>query len=85
MIEAIYVLCALTSAACAVLLYRGWRRSRTGLLFWSALSFIGLTLNNGILVIDRLVVPETDLGVLRSLSGCVAVAILAVGLAWEEK
>ncbi|HVG59748.1 MAG TPA: DUF5985 family protein [Hyalangium sp.] len=29
MAEAVYILCALLSAACAVLLMRGWRRNRT--------------------------------------------------------
>ena len=43
----VYVLCALTALACAVLLFRGYRASGARLLLWSAVCFAGLTLNPG--------------------------------------
>ena len=46
MAAAIYLLCMLTSMACAGLLLVAWRRSRYRLLLWSGLCFAGLTLNN---------------------------------------
>ena len=48
----VYGLCVVTSALCAVLLLRGYARSRVPLLLWSGLCFIGLTLNNVLLFID---------------------------------
>ncbi|HEX6640181.1 MAG TPA: DUF5985 family protein, partial [Thermoanaerobaculia bacterium] len=56
----VYVLCAATSGLCAVLLLRGYRKSRARLLFWSGLCFTGLALNNLLLVIDVRVVPDLD-------------------------
>ena len=57
----VYALCALTSTACAVLLLRGYARSHFRLLLWSGLCFVGLALNNILLVVDKQVVPDVDL------------------------
>jgi hypothetical protein len=48
----VYLLCAATSIVCAILLIRGYRRARERLLLWSGACFIGLALNNVLLVID---------------------------------
>jgi hypothetical protein len=85
MATAVYVLCALTSALCAGLLTRAYLRSRVRLLLWSALCFTGLALNNIILVIDRAVVPDTDLQLLRDATGLAAVSVLLFGLIWESR
>src|SRR5688500_18179078 len=61
----IYVLCALTSGLCAVLLLRGYARSRARLLFWSGLCFVGLALNNFLLVLDVNVISHVDLSTWR--------------------
>ena len=53
MAEIVYVLCALTSLACATLLARAWRRTRSRLLMWSALCFLCFTANNVLLYADR--------------------------------
>ena len=66
MAEFVYILCALTSAACAGLLFMAYRRTGARLLFWSGLCFVGLALNNLLLVVDLLVVPATDLSILRA-------------------
>lgn len=85
MAEAVYLLCAITSIACAVLLFRGFRRSGTRLLFWSALSFVGLALNNLLLFVDLIVVPNLDLSMLRAATALGGVTILVFGLIWESR
>jgi hypothetical protein len=83
MAELVYLLCALTSSACTVLLVRSWRRTHQRLLLWSSLCFAGLALNNLLLVVDLVLVPETDLALLRSSTAIAALALLLVGLVWE--
>ena len=85
MAETVYILCALTSTACALLLLRGFRRSHAPLLFWSALCFVGLGCNNLLLLVDLVLVPSVDLSVLRSVTALVAVGVLLFGLVWESK
>jgi hypothetical protein len=84
MAEAVYVLCALTSAACAALLLRGYRASGHRLLFWSGLCFVFLFLNNLFLVLDKLVYPGVDLSLVRTSFSVVGVATLLYGLVWES-
>lgn len=81
--ETIYLLCAATSLFCAVLLVRGWRTSGQRLLLWSALCFVGLAVNNGLLVVDFLVVPAVDLTWVRHLTAHVSLGVLLFGLVWE--
>ena len=81
----IYILCALTSGACAVLLWRGWRRSHARLLFWSSLCFVGLSLNNLLLVLDTRVMPQTDLAIIRLLPALIGSALLVYGLIWDSE
>lgn len=57
----LYVLAALTSLACTVLLFRSYFASRHRLLLWSALCFIGLTINNLLLFVDLVVFLDVDL------------------------
>lgn len=85
MIDTIYLLCAVTSIVCAVLLWRGWRRSRARLLFWSTLCFAGLALNNILLVIDTRVVTEIDLALVRLTPAVLGIAALLFGLVWEAE
>ena len=81
----IYSLCALTSITCLVLLWRSWRASGARLLFWSALCFGALSVNNVLLVIDRVVLPtQVDLGTWRLAWALAAVMLLLFGLVWEE-
>jgi hypothetical protein len=85
MAEAVYLLCAITSFACAWLLLRSYRRSRTPLLLWSSLCFAGLALNNALLVVDRMIMPAVDLSVLRSVTALVALLLLLYGLIFESR
>ena len=85
MAAVIYGLCALTSITCFVLLFRSWRASGARLLFWSALCFGALSVNNVLLVVDRVILPvEVDLGYARLAAALVAVLLLLFGLIWEE-
>jgi hypothetical protein len=79
------VLCALTSTACAVLLLRGYARSRFRLLLWSGLCFAGLALNNVLLVVDKRVIPEMDLSVWRTLPALAGIALLLYGFVWDTR
>lgn len=81
----VYALCALTSTACAVLLLRGYLRSRFRLLLWSGLCFAGLALNNVILFVDKQVVPDVDLSVWRSLPAVAGIALLLYGFVWDTR
>jgi hypothetical protein len=82
--EIIYLLCAITSVACAVLLLRGYRRTRVRLLLWSSVCFVGLATNNVILFIDLVALPATDLSLLRSAAALAGLAPLVFGLVWES-
>lgn len=84
MAEAVYALCFLTSVAVAVLLFRGYARSRARLLLWCGLGFIGLAANNLMLVLDLVVFPNIDLSVYRAATGTAGVALLAFGLIWDS-
>jgi len=83
MAEVVYVLCALTSIGCAILLGRGYRASRSRLLFWSSVCFAGLALNSVLLFVDLVVAPGIDLGLARSLVALAAIGVLLYGLIWE--
>ncbi|QRN96550.1 hypothetical protein JRI60_47405 [Archangium violaceum] len=85
MAEAVFVLCAVTSLACAVLLLRGYARNRVPLLLWSSLCFVGLAVNNLLLVVDLIIIPGRDLLVLRNLSGLLSLALLVFGLVWDSE
>jgi hypothetical protein len=54
----VYVLCFLTSSACALLLGRSYRRTGARLLLWSSLCFFFLAANNLMLIFDLLVIPD---------------------------
>lgn len=82
MAAAVFIACALTSVACAILLIRGYLASRSRLLLWSSLGFMGFALNNILLVVDRLVVAE-DLSLLRTLPALLGVSVLLFGCIWD--
>lgn len=84
MAQAIYSLCALTALLCAGLLLRAYARTRFRLLLWSGLCFVGLTANNLLLVLDRLVFREADLSLARLLVALGSVLLLVVGMLLEH-
>lgn len=85
MAAVIFLLCALTSLACTVVLWRNWRKNGHRLIFWCSLCFALLTLNNLILVIDEVVLDGAfDLRPWRLTVGLLAFVLLVFGLVWEE-
>jgi len=86
MASLVYILCAITSASCAVLLTRAFLRSRERLLLWSSLCFACLTISNVLLVIDLAILPTSiNLSVIRTVPALVGVCILLFGLIWESR
>jgi uncharacterized protein DUF5985 len=76
----VYLLCLLTSAACAWLLGRSYRRNGTRLLLWSSVCFGFLAANNLVLVLDLVVWPDDlDLRLLRLVLALAAVSSLIWG------
>lgn len=84
MAVAVYMLCALTSAACALLLWRGWVAGRAPLLLWSAVCFAGLAMNNAVLFVDKVIAPGEDLSIVRVSTALAALLVLLGGLIWES-
>jgi hypothetical protein len=81
----IYGLCLVTSAGCAGLLARAYLRTRTRLLLWTAISFCFFALNNLVLVVDMLVLPDWDLWAWRQGAAGAGVVILLFGFVWEMR
>jgi hypothetical protein len=81
--QLVYLLCALTSLLVTVMLWQSFRRTGVRLLFWSALCFFGLTMNNVMLFLDIVVLPEIDLAVLRTAPAVLGLGALLFGFIWE--
>ncbi len=81
--ETVYLLCSITSAITAILLWINFRKTGYRLLFWSALCFAGLTLNNVMVFIDFIVFPAADLGIIRTLPAVVSFGLLLYAFIWE--
>ena len=78
--EVTYVLCALTALTCAILLLRGYLATRARLLLWSAVCFAALAAENGLLYVDKAIVPDTDLAVLRTAIALAGLLCLVLAL-----
>jgi hypothetical protein len=90
--EAVYLLCAATSFACMIMLFRGYSRSRMRFLLWSSLCFLGLAINNILLFIDKAVFPEQtllflglEMAVWRSVAALIGLSLLLYGLIWDTQ
>ncbi len=81
----IYGLCTITALACAGLLLRSYFLTKCRLLLWSGLCFVGLGLNNFLLILDRLVFPDTDLSTVRLIPALIGMILLLYGLIWEAE
>jgi hypothetical protein len=81
----VYILCAVTCLLCAILLFRGYARTGVRLLFWSGLCFVGLMLDNVMVYVDLVIVPDVSLAVWRKIPGLIAISLLLYGLVWDTK
>ncbi|HEY7712953.1 MAG TPA: DUF5985 family protein [Candidatus Binatia bacterium] len=87
-----YGLCTLSALFCAALLLRAYSRSRYKLLLWGGICFLGLTVNNGLLVLDKIIFPEVklflfgvDLVIWRLLAALSAMLILLYGIIFDAE
>ena len=80
----IYSLCAITSSLCAILLLRSYFESRYRLLLWAGVCFLGLTINNILMVADKVLFPQEYMLTLRLVVALLAVSFLLYGLIFDE-
>jgi hypothetical protein len=86
MAEGVYILCALTSGLCAWLLWRSYRATRTQLLLWSALCFVGFAFNNALLFTDLVLLPQSfDLSIARNSTALLSLVVLVYGLVTDTE
>jgi hypothetical protein len=83
MVSLLYVLCALTCVACAVLLLRAYAATRSRLLLWSGIGFSAFALGNVVLFLDLVLFTDLDLSVPRTILTLLGVGFLLRGLIWE--
>ena len=76
-------LAVLTSLACTVFLFRGYAASGMRLLLWTGLCFVFLALNNLLLFLDRVVLPDFDFRPYRLGIALVGILLLLYGFARE--
>ena len=85
MAETVYILCAIASSLCAVLLLRGYRSTRTRLLFWASLCFVFLAINNLLLYTDLVLLTHINLFWYRNTAAMIGMLVLLFGLVWESQ
>jgi len=79
--QAVYILCALTSLGCTLLLIGRYRKTRVDLLFWSAIAFLLLTATNVLLFVDLVILGAgVDLTLIRNGSTLLGTILLLYGL-----
>ncbi|MGZ8901467.1 MAG: DUF5985 family protein [Limisphaerales bacterium] len=79
--HAVYILCALTSLGCTLLLIGRYRKTRVDLLFWSAVTFLLLTITNILLFVDLVILGAGfDLSLFRNGSTLIGMMVLLYGL-----
>lgn len=83
MAELVYSLCAIISLMCALMLFRSYFKTNVRLLLWSGIAFIGLVFNNGLLFLDLIIYPESDLALFRIVPTFIGFLILVFGLLWD--
>ena len=79
------LLAVLTSLGCMVLLFRAYSATAVRLLFWSALCFVFLSLNNILLFIDLVTPPDLDFRPYRLGAALLGVLFLLYGFVWEAE
>ncbi|MFS8069914.1 MAG: DUF5985 family protein [Byssovorax sp.] len=85
MAAAVYILSALTSLVCSVLLLRGYAGSKVRLLLWGGICFLCLAGHNVFLFVDYILLPEADLAAPREMTALLGVSLLLYGLIWDTQ
>lgn len=82
----VYALGAIVAALCALLLLRGFARTRTRLLLWSGLCFSGLSASNAVLFVDLILLPNSiSLYPWRLALAAASMLLLVYGLIMESE
>lgn len=82
---AVYLFCAVVSAACAFLLVRSYRRYRSGLLLWSTTCFSLLSVHSMVVFVDLTLVDAPILQVPRLIILDLAGVAMVFGMIWGEE
>lgn len=85
MSAALYILTIITTLVCSILLLRAYFRVRNRLLLWSGLCFVGLTVENLLVLADMVLFPAVDLYTYRLASAALSITLLLFGLVWERQ
>jgi hypothetical protein len=83
MASVVYALCAVASLLCAFLLLRGYRATHAKLLLWKTLGFFLIALNNVLLVVDKVLLPDVNMAIIRILPALLGMVVILVGLVWH--
>lgn len=81
----VYIFGAVICFGCALLLVRGYMRSRMRLLLWSSVFFFALTADNIIVFFDLIVFPDVKFGFFRNLFTLCGLLLLIYGLIYESE
>ena len=79
----IYIICAITSVASACLLARGAGGPGGRMLFWSAIFFAGMAVNNVLAYVDIAIGPHVDWSLAPNLVALASLGVLLYALIWE--
>ena len=85
MSQTIYILCVITAACCAWLLFRAFRRFGARLLWWSGMCFALQVVSNAFILVDFWVFPSVDLFVVRNAAALLGVIAMLYGLIWDAR
>lgn len=75
----VYGLGLATALICAIVVWISWRRTRAPILFWTGVSFIFLSINNVILLLDRVIFLSVNFWPWRQVPTVIAVLVLLYG------
>jgi hypothetical protein len=85
MANIIFGLCAMSAILCSWLLLQAYAVKKYRLLLWGGLCFTALTLNNILLIMDRVIFLQVDLSTWRLLTALGGMIILLYGLIWDTE
>jgi len=81
----VYILGALVSSCCGLLLLRSYAHVKKRLLLWSGLCFVGLAISNLLIFVDLVIFPRINLYPLRLVATAASMLLLLYGLIWESE